>query len=104
MQDQAVFKAIADPTRRAIISMLAGKDLTVNQIAAEFEMSRPAVAKHLGILEEGEIISVRREGRERYNHLQPERLKVALDWLNYFSQYWDDKLAKLKEEVEREND
>ncbi len=104
MREQAVFRAIADPTRREIIGLLAEEALTVNQIAAQFKMSRPAISKHLKVLEEGEVIYVRQQGRERYNHLQPEQLKRVSDWLNYFSQFWDDKLAKLKHAVENDND
>ncbi len=104
MSEQAVFRAIADPTRREIIGLLAEEALTVNQIAARFEMSRPAISKHLKVLEEGRVISVRQQGRERYNHLQPEQLKLVSDWLTYFSQFWDDKLEKLKHAVESEND
>lgn len=97
---QPAFKALADPTRRAIISMLAQGARPIGDIAAEFEMTRPAVAKHLGILRESEIITVERKGRERINRLNPAALKTAADWLNYFDRYWDDRLANLKSLVE----
>lgn len=103
MPEQAIFRAIADPTRRAIISMLAEQDMTLNEVVARFEMSRPAVAKHLGILEEGELITVRRKGRERINSLRPRTLKTVADWVNYFDRFWDEKLAALKEEVEKDH-
>lgn len=98
---QPVFRALADPTRRAIISMLADGARPIGDIAAEFDMTRPAVAKHLNILREGGVISVERQGRERINRLNPDGLKTAADWLNYFDRFWDDRLAKLKTEVER---
>ena len=98
---QSVFRALADPTRRKIISMLAEGDRPIGEIADEFAMTRPAIAKHLRILEEGDVISVYPKGRERINQLNPEALKTAADWLNYFDQFWDDRLAKLKIVVEK---
>ncbi len=98
---QPVFRALADPTRRAIISMLADGPRPIGDIAAEFDMTRPAVAKHLAILKEGGVIAVETKGRERINRLNPETLKTAADWLNHFDRFWDDRLAKLKEVVEK---
>lgn len=98
---QPVFRALADPTRRAIISMLADGPRPIADIAAGFDMTRPAVAKHLAVLKEGGIISVQRQGRERINHLDPQALKTAADWLNHFDRFWDERLAKLKEVVEQ---
>ena len=101
---QPVFRAIADPTRREIINMLALKDMSVSEVAASFEMTRPAVAKHLGILKEADLIIVRKEGRRNVNQLTPDSLKTVVDWLSYFDRFWDEKLAKLKQIVENEND
>ena len=100
-RSQPVFRALADPTRRAIISMLAGGARPIADIAAEFDMTRPAVAKHLAILTEGGIVAVEPRGRERINRLNPAALKTAADWLNYFDRFWDERLAKLKEAVEK---
>ncbi|MFQ5563668.1 MAG: ArsR/SmtB family transcription factor [Parvularculaceae bacterium] len=100
--DQAVFRAIADPTRRAIIAMLAERDRPVADIAAHFDISRPAVAKHLAVLREGGLITVKAKGRERINQLNPPALKVAADWIRQFDRFWDERLAKLKEAVEKE--
>ena len=97
---QPVFRALSDPTRRAILAMLATGDRAIGEIAAEFEMTRPAVAKHLAILKEGDLISVEAIGRERINKLKPAALKSARDWLNHFDHFWDDRLAKLKKVVE----
>lgn len=99
---QPVFRALADPTRRAIISMLAQGPRPVSDIAAEFDMTRPAVAKHLAILREGGLLTVEKKGRERINRLNPKPLRTARDWLNHFDQFWDARLAKLKEVVERD--
>jgi DNA-binding transcriptional ArsR family regulator len=98
---QPVFRALADPTRRAIVSMLANGPRAIGDIAVEFEMTRPAVAKHLAILKEGGVIAVETKGRERINRLNPDALKTAADWLNHFDRFWDDRLAKLKEVVEK---
>ena len=97
---QPVFRALADPTRRAIISMLSCGPRPVGDIAAAFEMTRPAVAKHLAILKEGGLIKVDIKGRERINRLNPAALKSAADWLNYFDRFWDDRLEQLKQAVE----
>lgn len=102
--DQTVFRAIADPTRRAIIAMLAERDRPVADIAAHFDMSRPAVAKHLAILREGGLIVVEARGRERINRLNPQRLKLVAEWIARFDRFWDKRLAKLKEVVEANNE
>lgn len=101
---QGVFRALADPTRRAILQQLRAGPKGVNALAQGFEMSRPAVAKHLKILEEGRLITVEQRGRERLNHLQPEMLALALRWFGFFDGFWDDRLAGLKHEVERDDD
>jgi DNA-binding transcriptional ArsR family regulator len=97
---QPVFRALADPTRRAIVMLLAERDLRVGDIAKRFEMTRPAVAKHLAVLKSADLIRVSEAGRERINHLNPAALKTATDWLNYFDRFWDDRLAALKSAVE----
>ncbi len=97
---QPVFRALADPTRREIISMLADRALPIAEIASQFDMTRPAVAKHLAILREGGLISVEERGRERINKLNPRALKTAADWINHFDRFWDDRLEKLKSLVE----
>ncbi len=99
---QPVFRALADPTRRAIISILAERPRTIGEVASAFPVSRPAIAKHLKILEESDIIRVMAKGRERINSLNPEALKRAAEWLGVFDRFWDDRLAKLKTEVEKD--
>jgi DNA-binding transcriptional ArsR family regulator len=97
---QAIFKAIADPTRRAIIGLLSRQDMTVNEVAAHFDMTRPAVTKHLAILRSGEIITVEARGRERINSLRPEALMTVADWAETYSRVWDKRLSNLKTAVE----
>ena len=99
---QGAFRALADPTRRQILMHLSHKDLTIGEVSDHFDMTRAAVKKHLTILEEGQLISVRAVGRERFNRLEPKGLKSANEWLNYFNQFWDDKLSKLADAIEQE--
>lgn len=102
MNEQGAFRALADPTRRAIISMLAERDMTIGEVSSRFDMTRGAVKKHLTVLEEGALISVHPRGRERINRLEPRALKAAADWLNAFSRFWDERLIALKAAVEAE--
>ncbi len=99
-QTQLIFRAVADPTRRLILSYLSDGDMTVGHVAEQFDMSRPAVAKHLGILEEGGLISVEQQGRERVNRLQADGLKVIKDWAGGFDDLQEDSLISLKRAVE----
>ena len=104
MTEQLVFRAIADPTRRSIMTMLSGGERTLNDITAAFEMTRPAVAKHLKVLQEGGLVQVRKQGRERLHRLQPEGLKPVSEWVSFFDVFWDEKLANLKQAVEADDE
>lgn len=104
MIDQLVFRAIADPTRRNILTLLSDGERSLNDISAEFDMTRPAISKHLNILREGRLIRVRKQGRQRLHRLQPYALKAVSDWVGFFDQFWDEKLADLKQAVEVEDD
>ena len=87
-----VFQAIADPVRRDIIELLAEETLTVNSIAEKFEISRPAISKHLKILKECEIIDFKKEGRERYCYIRPKNLIPAFMWIEQYRDLWESKL------------
>ena len=76
-----VFQAIADPTRRQIINLIARQSLNLNAIADNFEVSRPAISNHIKILNECGIISIEQVGRERYCKIQPRNLKEVADWV-----------------------
>lgn len=91
-----VFQAIADPTRREIIDLLARQSLNLNAVADNFNISRPAVSKHIRILAECGLIVVRQEGRERYCEAQLYRLKEVARWTEQYSQFWDKKLNSLQ--------
>lgn len=100
--EQMGFRALADPTRRSILRLLASKKMTIAEVAENFEMTRAAVKKHLSILSEGDLISVQTSGRSRVNALNPEGLKSVFDWFSYFDAFWDDRLNTLKSEIEKD--
>nr|WP_299389031.1 metalloregulator ArsR/SmtB family transcription factor [Allomuricauda sp.] len=87
-----VFQAIADPVRRDIINLLSEQRLTVNEVAEQFEVSRPAISKHLKILEECGLISYDQRGRQRYCLIQPKTLVPAFLWIDQYRNLWEDKL------------
>jgi DNA-binding transcriptional ArsR family regulator len=91
----AAFAALADPTRRAIVSRLARGDATVNELAAPFDMSLPAVSKHLKVLERSGLISRRRDAQFRPCHLEVRALDGALDWIDHHRHIWDERFDKL---------
>ena len=103
-QEQLAFRALADPTRRGILHILAERQLTIAEVAENFEMTRVAVKKHLRILEEGDLIIVKKVGRARINQLNAQGMKSVRDWLSFFDAFWDDRLAALKSEIEGSND
>ncbi len=89
------FAALADPTRRAILSRLALGEATVTELAEPFRMSLPAVSKHLKVLEQAGMIAQSREKQWRPRRLQPQALKQAADWLNHYRQFWDESFGRL---------
>jgi len=99
---QNAFRALADPTRRGILLHLSKTDMTIGDVVACFPVTRAAIKKHLVILENGGLIKVKANGRERINSLNPAGLKVANDWLNYFNLFWTDRLDDLKNTIEAE--
>ena len=97
-----VFQAIADPTRREIINRLAAQSLNLNAVAENFDISRPAISKHIKILTECGLINIRREGRERYCDAQLHKLKEVAAWIEKYSQFWDKKLNALQQFLAKE--
>ena len=100
--EQMGFRALADPTRRNILRLLAQQDMTIAEVADNFDMTRAAVKKHLIILSDGGLISVEAEGRSRRNRLNADGLRKLFDWFSYFDAFWDNKLNKLKSEIEKD--
>lgn len=91
-----VFQAISHPARRRMLDLLLASDRSVNTIAGEFRMTRPAVSQHLRILLEAGLVSEQRHGRERRYHLLPNQLAPVRNWLAHYEQFWDDRLARLQ--------
>ncbi|MEZ2339348.1 ArsR/SmtB family transcription factor [Mucilaginibacter sp. RCC_168] len=91
-----VFQAIADPTRRAILLLLASQALTAGAIAANFDTARPTVSKHLQILTECELLEQKQTGREIYYHINAQKMKDVADFIEPFRQMWDDRFNKLE--------
>jgi DNA-binding transcriptional ArsR family regulator len=98
----AVFRAVADPTRRAILDMLLTGERTVGEIAEQFAVSRPAVSKHLRVLRSARLVRARREGRQRLCAIDPEPLRAIDSWLAGYRHEWQARLARLKRHVESE--
>ncbi|MDQ3156897.1 MAG: metalloregulator ArsR/SmtB family transcription factor [Actinomycetota bacterium] len=93
----AVFGALADPTRRAILARLSDGEANVAELTALFEMSQPAISKHLKVLEQAGLISRTRQSTMRLSHLRAEPLKQATDWLAAYREYWEESYERLDE-------
>jgi DNA-binding transcriptional ArsR family regulator len=91
-----VFQAIADPTRRAILVLVASQGMTAGAIAANFDTARPTVSKHLQILTQCELLAFKQNGREIYYHLNPQKMKEIADFIEPFRKMWDDRFNKLE--------
>ncbi|HXL58619.1 MAG TPA: metalloregulator ArsR/SmtB family transcription factor [Chitinophagaceae bacterium] len=90
-----VFQAIADPTRRAILSLIASQSMTPNAVAEHFDSSRQAVSKHIKILVECQLVKQEQQGREIYYHYNPKKLKEVDKWLAPFREMWEDRFNQL---------
>ncbi len=91
-----VFQVIADPSRRQILQLLSKDSRTINSLAENFEMSRPAVSKHVKILNNAGFISIQNIGRERYCILKQDGFNELQEWIDYFDKFWVSKLNKLE--------
>ncbi|GHM99080.1 transcriptional regulator [Cytophagales bacterium WSM2-2] len=91
-----VFQAIADPTRRQIINMLATQRLNLNAVAENFNVSRPAISKHIKILTECGLIVITQQGRERHCEVRLQKLSEVSDWIEQYRQFWNKKLDALE--------
>ncbi len=96
-----VFSALSDATRRRIVHMLAERELSVGEVAEPFDMSLPAVSKHLAILEATGLVRRRKDGRTHYCSLNPEALAGALDWISIYRQFWRRRFDALNAELAR---
>lgn len=91
-----VFQAIADPTRRSILMLVATQSMTAGAIASNFDTARPTVSKHLQILTECELLTQEQNGREMIYHLNPNKMKEIANFIESFRQMWDEKFNKLE--------
>jgi DNA-binding transcriptional ArsR family regulator len=90
-----VFQAIADPTRREIINLIAYKSLNLNSIAENFDVSRPAISQHIKILTECGLIIIKKQGRERYCEARLQQLNEVSDWIEQYRKLWADRFEAL---------
>ena len=95
-----MFQAIADPTRRAILSLLALQAMTPNAIAANFDSSRQAISKHIKILAECRLVTQKQTGREIYYHFNPKKMKEVDTWLEQFRAIWNSRFDQLDNVLE----
>jgi DNA-binding transcriptional ArsR family regulator len=97
----ATFAALADPTRRAILGKLAGGDRSVTELAKPFDMTLPAVSKHLKVLEKAGLIERGRDAQWRPCRLKPKPLREAADWLEHYRRFWETSLDRLDDYLRR---
>ncbi len=91
-----VFHAIADPTRREIIDLLAGRSLPVNEVANNFEISRPAISRHIKILNECGLVVIQKKGRKRYCRADTRKLQEVIEWARRYRKFWNERLDVLE--------
>ncbi len=100
IRSEAIFQAIADPTRRRMLSLLRERPLAVGELAQNFRVSRPAISKHLRILEAAGLVVARRRGTARLCTLNAAPLRTVNDWLDDYRSFWSETLRALKSHVE----
>jgi|SRR3954471_20169077 DNA-binding transcriptional ArsR family regulator len=91
-----IFQAIADPTRRAILTLIAAHSMTPNAIAEQFDSSRQTISKHIKILAECQLLKQEQSGREIYYHLNPKKMKEAADWIEQFRELWEGRFNQME--------
>jgi DNA-binding transcriptional ArsR family regulator len=96
-----VFQAIADPTRRSILGLLALQSLTLNAVAENYNISRPAISKHIKVLTECGLVEIKQEGRERYCTARLEKLGEVNDWIGQYKQFWEQRLDALEQYLDK---
>jgi DNA-binding transcriptional ArsR family regulator len=97
-----VFQAIADPTRRAIINMIANQPMNLNTVAEQFDVSRPAISKHIKILTQCGLITINQQGRERYCEAKLQKLNEVSEWVEQYRIFWKKKLDALENFLEQD--
>ena len=97
MMRRDVFQAIADPTRREILGMIAHKSLNINAVTEQFDVSRAAIYKHMKILSECGLLEIKKKGREHYCEGKFERLNEVSDWVEQYRKFWEARLDSLED-------
>jgi len=100
---QLIFQAIADPTRREIIDLLAASPMPVNDVASHFDISRPAISRHIKILQECGLVVIRQSGRKRYCRADTQKLQEIIAWANQYRGFWNNKLDALEAALESDD-
>lgn len=98
--EDAVFRALADPSRRAIFESLARGESAVKDLTALFDISQPAVSQHLAALREVGLVASRREGRRVYYRVEPRGIQPLIDWITHYQAFWTDHLGRLEQLLE----
>jgi len=101
MSSTAVFEAVADPTRRAMLDLLAGGERPVSDLVARFDITQPAISHHLRILRKAGLVKHRPVGRQRLYRLHGRPLREIYDWVAHYEQFWTNKLGALGEHLRR---
>lgn len=96
-----IFTALADPTRRAMLQRLTRGDATVTELGEPFDMTQPAITRHLKVLERAGLVSRRREGQTRPAHLEAEPLREVVDWMGDYMRFWSASFDRLDDHLER---
>jgi DNA-binding transcriptional ArsR family regulator len=102
--DDVLFTAMANPVRRRLLELLRAGSMTAGSLAAEFDLSRPAVSEHLQVLRRARLVREEVRGRERHYHLTAEPLVAVSQWLHPFERYWRDRLRVLADVLEEDSD
>ena len=103
-REDEIFRALADPTRRAVFERLSQGEAAVGELTKSFDVSQPAISQHLRVLRTAGLVAERRSGRNVFYRVDPEGLRPLVDWLAHYRAFWPDRLARLKalsEELEK---
>src|ERR671925_334185 len=101
MLETEVFRALADPTRRALLERLIAREMSVSELTADFHISQPAVSQHLSALRGAGLVVERREGRYAFYRADPQGLSPLLDWIDRYRAFWPKRIEKLKSVLKR---
>jgi DNA-binding transcriptional ArsR family regulator len=97
MIETDVFRALADPTRRAMLEQLARREMSVSELNAGFQITQPAISQHLAVLRRAGLVAERREGRHAYYRLEPAGLAPLVEWIEHYRVFWPERIDKLRQ-------